>query len=154
MTATHPEPSTPNPAPNIEPGHTPEETPPPMTDPSPQPGAPTELPPPSTTPEIDFPPADNSEQDDEPSQAHTVSEDALDRTTAMFGSEDSDKPSDTDAGAVNPDDTPDLIDTMEQMTSSGRIDYGAFRGERSDDDETSTYGALPDEDRDIKLSDE
>jgi hypothetical protein len=150
MTATNPEPGTPD----IAPGQTPAETPPPITDPVPQPGGPTELPPPPSAPEIEPPEAYNSEQEDESTQAHMVSEDALDRTTAMFGSEDSYKTADTDAGAVNPEDTPDLIDTMEQMTSSGRIDYGAFRGERNDDDEGFTYGSLQDEDRDIKLSDQ
>jgi hypothetical protein len=150
MTATNPEPGTPD----IAPGQTPAETPPPMTDPSPQPGSPTELPPPPSTPEINPPEAYNSEQEDESTQAHMVSEDAIDRTTAMFGSEDSEKPADTNKGAVSPEDVPDLIDTMGQMTSSGRIDYGAFRGERSDDDERSAYGSLQDEDRDIRLSDE
>ncbi len=153
MTATHPSPDEPDTGPDIAPGQTPDETPPPMTDPAPQPGGPTELPPLPSSPEIEPPEAYNSEQDDEPSQSQTVSEDAMDRT-AMFGSEDSDKPANTDAGAITPEDTPDLVDTMEQMTSSGRIDYGAFRGERNDDDEASTYGALQDEDRDIKLSDE
>ena len=38
------------------------------------------------------------------------------------------------------DGTPDLVDHMNQMASSGRIDMSAFRGERSDDDEEGTYG--------------
>ena len=38
------------------------------------------------------------------------------------------------------EDVPDLIDTMEQMHFSGTIDYGAFKGERNDDDGASTYG--------------
>jgi hypothetical protein len=104
--------------------------------------------------EVDNGEADNSEQDDEPSQAQTVSEDALDRTTGFPGGEDSDKSDSANIAAITPDDTPDLIDTMEKMQSSGHIDYGAFAGERNDDDEASTYGDYGDEDRDIKLSDE
>ena len=38
------------------------------------------------------------------------------------------------------DGTPDLVDHMNQMASSGRIDMSAFRGERSDDDEEGLYG--------------
>ena len=35
---------------------------------------------------------------------------------------------------------------MNQMASSGRIDMGAFRGERSDDDEPGSYGEEAEED--------
>lgn len=170
MTATNPDQM-----PEIEPGHHPAETPPPMTEPMPDTNQPNEIPPSPNTPEItlthshavgdeaamsatgldvadDRP--DNQEQYDEQSQAHNVSEAALHRTTAFPGSEDSNKPDTENIAAITPDDTPDLIDTMEQMQSSGHIDYGAFAGERNDDDEASTYGDREQEDRDIKLSDE
>ena len=39
-----------------------------------------------------------------------------------------------------PGSTPDVVDHMRQMVSSGIIDMGAFRGERSDDDEEGMLG--------------
>jgi hypothetical protein len=39
-----------------------------------------------------------------------------------------------------PGSTPDLVDHMKQMVSSGRIDMGAYRGERNDDDEEGGLG--------------
>ena len=80
------------------------------------------------------PEAHNTEQDDEGAQAQTVAQEAL-----RGGSEalsDSEKVRGGDPG----DGTPDLVDHMNQMASSGHIDMGAFRGERSDDDEEGLYG--------------
>ena len=80
------------------------------------------------------PEAHNTEQDDEGSQAQTVAEDALrGGGEALFHSE---KVRGGDSG----NGTPDLVDHMNQMASSGHIDMGAFRGERSDDDEEGLYG--------------
>ncbi len=149
MTATTPDQDTPE----IQPGQHPSEAPP-MTEPQPDSDPAREIPPSPTSPEMEPPEAYNSEQDDEPAQAQSVSGDAQHRPTAVPGSEDSEKHGAPNSGAINPEDVPDLIDHMEHMESSGHIDYGAFRGERSDDDEASTYGARENEDRDIKLSDE
>jgi hypothetical protein len=80
------------------------------------------------------PEAHNSEQDDEGAQAQTLAEEALHRRGE--GLSDTEKVS-----RGEPDDgTPDLVDHMNQMASSGRIDMSAFRGERSDDDEEGIYG--------------
>ena len=80
------------------------------------------------------PEAHNSEQDDEGTQAQTVAEEALRGRGESLS--DSEKVRGGDPG----DGTPDLIDHMNQMASSGHIDMGAFRGERSDDDEEGLYG--------------
>ncbi len=84
----------------------------------------------------------NSEQEDEGAQAQTVADEAMDRNTSVFGLEDSEKVSSGD----DSDDVQDLVDHMNQMESSGRIDMGAYRGERNDDDEDETYGEAADED--------
>ena len=96
----------------------------------------------------------NQEQDNESEQAQTVTQDAFDRTTGALGEDESDSGKLPNPGAVNPEDMPDLIEKMEQMESSGRIDYGAYRGERNDDDETGSLGRRRNEDRDVRLSDE
>ena len=80
--------------------------------------------------------ADNSEQDDEAAQAQTVSDEALGRSPSNTGLSDSDKVKSGD----ETDDTQDLVDRMRQMDSSGRIDLGAFDGERNDDDEEGMLG--------------
>ena len=80
------------------------------------------------------PEAHNSEQDDEGAQAQTLAEEAL--RGRSEGLSDSEKVPGGDPG----DGTPDLVDHMNQMASSGRIDMSAFRGERSDDDEEGLYG--------------
>ncbi len=43
-------------------------------------------------------------------------------------------------GEVIPDDVPDLVEKMEEMVKSGRIDTDAFIGEPSHDDEPDTFG--------------
>ena len=84
---------------------------------------------------------DNSEQDDEPAQAQTVSGEALDREGAgQMGGEDSEHGGTTNPAQIQPDDTQDVVDHMEQMASSGQIDMDAYRGERSDDDESGMLG--------------
>ncbi|MBW8754992.1 MAG: hypothetical protein JF595_12735 [Sphingomonadales bacterium] len=78
----------------------------------------------------------NSEQDDEDSQAQTLADEALGRSSDDFGLDDSEKvPSGEDS-----DDVEDLVDHMRQMERSGRIDNDAFRGERNDDDEEGLLG--------------
>lgn len=82
------------------------------------------------------PEAHNPEQDDAPQQAQTVADEALGRA-AVPGAGDTDK---APAGLTDEDSVPDLVDHMDQMVSSGRIDMSAYRGERSDDDEDAALG--------------
>ena len=82
----------------------------------------------------------NESQRDKP-QANDVAEQALHREEDP--SEDSEKVA--SGISVMPLDEPDLVDRMEQMVSSGRIDTDAFAGERNDDDEESPLGELADE---------
>jgi hypothetical protein len=80
----------------------------------------------------------NAEQEDGGAQAQTVAEEALARATSVLGEQDLGEraPGQGDA----PGSTPDVVDHMRQMVSSGIIDMGAFRGERSDDDEEGMLG--------------
>lgn len=80
---------------------------------------------------------DNSEQRDE-GQAQDVAEEALDRQTDLY--EESEKDDDSDPTEILPEDTPDLIDTMNQMIRSGQIDNGAYAGEPVHDDEEGFLG--------------
>jgi len=77
----------------------------------------------------------NAEQDDEDAQAQTLAEEALGRRSAFEGS-------DTERAGPEDEttDLPDVVDHMNQMVSSGRIDNSAFRGERNDDDEDGSLG--------------
>jgi hypothetical protein len=87
--------------------------------------------------EEDLPPeTDNAEQDqDAEDQAQTVAEQARTRGTDG-GLEDSEKvPTGDDS-----DDVQDLVDHMEQMVSSGRIDMDAYRGEPNHDDNVDKLG--------------
>lgn len=83
----------------------------------------------------------NDEQEEENSQAQTVADEAMERNTAVFGLEDSEKVS---TGSET-DDVQDLVDHMNQMETSGRIDMSAFRGERNDDEEEGRYGDAAEE---------
>jgi len=78
----------------------------------------------------------NSEQDDEDTQAQTLAEEALGRSSDDFGLDDTEKVS----TGEDSDDVEDLVDHMNQMVRSGRIDNDAYRGERNDDDEEDLYG--------------
>lgn len=89
------------------------------------------------------PETDNDEQSDD-GQAQDVAEDAL-----GFGSdlsEDSEHGGTSNPAAVMPDDVPDLVDTMNQMVTSGRIDNGAFQGEPMHDDEEDRLGQTDSDD--------
>jgi hypothetical protein len=81
------------------------------------------------------------EQEEEGAQAQTLADEALDRATSAFGLEDSEKVSSGD----ETDDVQDLVDHMNHMASSGRIDMGAYRGERNDDEEEGRYGDAAEE---------
>ena len=89
------------------------------------------------------PETETQEQDDSDTQAQSVAQDALDRATDSY--EDSEKGGSESVGEISPDDTPDLIDRMEQMVSSGHIDMDAYRGEPAHDDEADSTGADSDE---------
>lgn len=81
------------------------------------------------------------DNDDEAAQAQTVADDAIRGLAAeQIKSEDSDHGGTTNPAQVIPDDAQDVVDHMEQMESSGRIDMDAYRGERSDDDESGMLG--------------
>lgn len=54
----------------------------------------------------------------------------------------------TNPAAIIPDDVPDLVDKMNEMMTSGRIDYDAFAGEPMHDDEEDIRGATDDDDDD------
>jgi hypothetical protein len=82
------------------------------------------------------PEVNGEEQKEEGTQAQTIADEALDRATSVFGLEDSEKVSTGD----DSDDVQDLVDHMNQMESSGRIDMDAYRGERNDDEEEGRYG--------------
>jgi hypothetical protein len=92
----------------------------------------------TTPPEREIAPElHNVEQEDEASQAQTLADEALGRSSvADFALGDTEKVNagDDDGGL------PDLVDHITQMTTSGRIDMSAFRGERNDDDEDGMLG--------------
>ena len=86
---------------------------------------------------------DNAEQRD-PDQAQDVADDALELSSGTSG--DSEHGGSANPAALIPDDTPDLVDTMNQMVSSGRIDNSAFAGEPMHDDEEDVHGITDRED--------
>jgi hypothetical protein len=89
----------------------------------------------------DAPESHSDEQDDEPAQAQTVAGEALTGTASgQMGGEDSEHGGTTNPAQIQPDDAQDVVDHMEQMESSGTIDMDAYRGERSDDDESGMLG--------------
>lgn len=91
------------------------------------------------------PELDNSEQSD-PDQAQDVADDALNVDLDAF--EESEHGSPANPGSVIPEDVPDLVDTMNQMVTSGVIDNGAFAGEPMHDDEEDILGITDDDDDD------
>lgn len=82
----------------------------------------------------------NSEQDDEPAQAQTVSDDAIRAIADRSANLESEHGGATNPAQIDPDDTQDVVDHMNQMERSGQIDMDAYRGERSDDDEPDSFG--------------
>jgi hypothetical protein len=80
----------------------------------------------------------NAEQDDEPEQAQTVADEALDAEASDPSPLDSTKPDEESEGLD--DSSQDLIDRMRDMEQSGRIDMGAYRGEPNMDDDEDKYG--------------
>lgn len=107
-----------------------------------EPNAPAETPAaPTPSPAIPDAPTDNREQEDESAQAQTVADDAVrGLANAQVQNEDSEHGGTTNPAQITPDDEQDVVDHMEQMERSGRIDMDAFRGERNDDDEAEMLG--------------
>ena len=87
------------------------------------------------------PDRENAEQDDSASQAQTVADEALFRGQRPRESEGSVHGGRTDPTQLIPDDVQDVVDHMNDMDRSGRIDMGAFDGEDNMDDED---GSIPD----------
>lgn len=94
----------------------------------------------------DLPPETvNTEQQDAESQAQSVAEEARTRATSVLGLGKSEKPS----SGLDPDDTQDLVDHLEQMDSSGAIDMSAYDGEETMDDLENKYGRSAAADEDV-----
>ncbi|WP_097092405.1 hypothetical protein [Novosphingobium sp. Chol11] len=89
---------------------------------------------------------ENDEQRDEGSQAQTVTDDTRVRSTDL--SEDSERGGSTNPAQIIPDDTPDLVERMEEMNRSGHMDFDAFSGEPQMDDEESALGQVDTENMD------
>ena len=81
---------------------------------------------------------ENDEQRDRGSQAQDVADDARVRSTDL--SEDSVRGGSSNRAQIIPEDTPDLVERMEEMNRSGRIDNDAFAGEPQMDDEEDYLG--------------
>lgn len=78
---------------------------------------------------------ENSEQLSGDSQAQTVADQAMDRATAVFGTD-----SDHAKSAPGEADAQDLVDHMKQMDRSGEIDMSAYKPEPNHDDNVDKYG--------------
>jgi hypothetical protein len=97
------------------------------------------------------PEAHNESQDDEGEQAQSLANEALAKFRGgnRQGYDDGDlgeteRVSGGHSPALGDEESgsaPDLVDTMKEMVRGGRIDMGAFKGERNDDDDESGLGA-------------
>lgn len=90
--------------------------------------------PPVTDDDFNDPDLENSEQNEEGTQAQDIAEDALNATEGDDAL-DSESGSHAAADDLVPRDVPDLVDNLKNMVRSGRIDMGAFEGEENMDDE-------------------
>jgi hypothetical protein len=88
----------------------------------------------------DSPESFNSEQEDEASQAQTVADDAIRGFADDYAGGETEHGGRSNPAQIDADDAQDVVDHMNQMERSGRIDMDAYRGERSDDDEPQTLG--------------
>ena len=77
-------------------------------------------------------------------QAQDVADDAATRTIDL--SEDSERGGKTDPAQLVPDDTEDLVEKMNAMNRSGRLDMDAYAGEPQMDDEEDVLGDTEDAD--------
>lgn len=80
-------------------------------------------------PTVDLAPELDNSQQVEPDQAQDVTNDALNRETTAIRLHDTEKV----RGGLDDFDAQDLVDQMNQMVSSGRIDLSAFEGEPNHD---------------------
>ena len=80
------------------------------------------------------PDAQNSEQNEDGTQAQDVAEDAFGRSGDP--SEDSEPGGKGNPADLVPRDLPDLVDKMKDMKRSGKIDMDAHAGEEKMDDKT------------------
>ena len=87
---------------------------------------------------------ENSEQADAGAQAQDVADDAVTRSIDL--SEDSERGGRTDPAQLVPDDTEDLVEKMNAMNRSGRLDMDAYTGEPQMDDEEEFLGDTEDAD--------
>lgn len=98
---------------------------------------------PTPAPDRDY--DENSEQAEAGTQAQDVADDARTRSTDL--SEDSERGGKSNPAQIIPDDTEDLVEKMEAMNRSGRIDMDAYAGEpQMDDEEEDAYGPTEDDD--------
>jgi len=97
------------------------------------------------------PQTNQSQRDD--AQAQKVAEQAQTQTKAKLEDvSNSTRDDNSNPAQIIPDDTQDTVDHMKQMAESGRIEGGAFAGERNDDDEESDLGILDKAEDDAPLS--
>jgi len=87
---------------------------------------------------------ENKEQAEAGTQAQDVADDA--RAAATDLAEESEHGGRTNPVQIIPDDVPDLVDKMNEMNRSGRIDMDAYAGEPQMDDEEDEMGPTDDED--------
>lgn len=80
----------------------------------------------------------NDEQDDHRSQAQLVAEQAKNHANAVAGGTESLKVASPGVDNVAGNET-DMIDQMQSMEDSGKIDNGAFEGEPNHDDNVKKY---------------
>lgn len=78
----------------------------------------------------------NNEQQDAETQAQSVTDAAMARSTSVLGLDETEKV----PGGLDPVDTPDLVDHLKQMDTSGTIDMSAFANEETHDDLENRYG--------------
>ena len=88
----------------------------------------------------DAPDTYNAEHEDEAAQAQTVADDAIRGFADQHSGTESEHGGSTNPAQIGADDTQDVVDHMNQMERSGRVDMDAYRGERNDDDEAETLG--------------
>src|SRR3546814_15305764 len=81
---------------------------------------------------------ENDEQAEAGSQAQDVADEARARSTDL--AEDSERGGRPNPAQIIPDDTPDLVERMEEMKRSGRIDTTAFAGEPQMEDAGAMLG--------------
>ena len=77
----------------------------------------------------------NSEQNEDGTQAQDIAEEALSFDAEEDDVLESSAAPQTDPTDIVPRDVPDLVDNIKNMLHSGQIDMGAFEGEEGMDDE-------------------